>query len=158
MLDVTTGSVLTTDVSQCQLSLRVTLKVRLGSCLSLLSEWTTLIAPKWRYIPQFVNGRGSSRMEASVASPTSPHYVGQQLTALFQTQPLFSFLVYWCVTPTINCVFQLKPSPALEAPGHGHLLGHHTARDRAYSTNSLGHCGLSAVSTRKLTSESTSRQ
>ena len=27
------------------------------------------------------------------------------------------------VAPTINCVFQLKPSPALEAPGHGHVLG-----------------------------------
>ena len=37
------------------------------------------------------------------------------------------------------------------APGHGHLVG--LANDRktwAYSTNSLGHCGLSAASTHNL--------
>ena len=62
-----------------------------------------------------------------VTKPHWPHlslYVGKQLTALFHTQPLFSTLLlvyYFSVAPTIN--FTLKPSPALEVPGHGHLLG-----------------------------------
>ena len=64
-------------------------------------------------------GGAHSRVEACIASPTSPHYVGEQLTALFHTQPLFSCLVY---VPMLNCIFQLKPSPALKALGHGHLL------------------------------------
>ena len=68
---------------------------------------------------QLVYGGGAhSRVEASITSPTSPPYVAKQLTALFHTQPLFSFLVYCSVVPTIY-----KPSPALEAPGHSNLLG-----------------------------------
>ena len=53
-------------------------------------------------------------MQASITSPTSPPYVAKQLTALFHTQTPFSFPVNGNV---------LKPSPALEAPGHDHLLG-----------------------------------
>ena len=56
----------------------------------------------------------------TITSPTSPPYVAKQLTTLFHTQPLFSLLVYCSVVPTI---YWLKPSPALEALGHGHLLG-----------------------------------
>ena len=63
-----------------------------------------------------------SRVEVSITSPISPPYVTKQLTALFCTQPLFSLLVYCSVVPTIFCTFQLKPSPALQALGHGHLL------------------------------------
>ena len=39
-------------------------------------------------------GGAHSRVQASITSPTSPPYVAKQLTALFHTQPLFSFLVY----------------------------------------------------------------
>ena len=52
-----------------------------------------------------------------------PLPLAKQLTALFHTQTLFSFLFYCIVVPTIYCAFQLKPSPTLEALGHGHLLG-----------------------------------
>ena len=89
---------------------------------------TTLTAPKCMHVSKIHNlsmGGAPSRVEARIASPTSPSYVGKQLTALFHTQPLFSFLVYWCVAPTINRVFRLKPSPALESPGHGHLAYDH---------------------------------
>ena len=37
------------------------------------------------------------RVEVCIASSTSPPHVGKQLTALFQIQPLFNFLVYWSV-------------------------------------------------------------
>ena len=67
-------------------------------------------------------GGAHSRVEASITSPTSPPYVAKQLTVLFHTQLLCSFLVYCSVAPTIYCAFYLKPSPELEAPGHGHLL------------------------------------
>ena len=68
-------------------------------------------------------GGAHSRVEANITSPTSPPYVTKQLTALFHTQSLLSVLLYCSVVPSIDCAFQLKPSPALEAPGHGHLLG-----------------------------------
>ena len=58
----------------------------------------------------------------ALLAPPLP-YVAKQLTALFHTQPFFSFLVYGNVVPTIYCAFWLKPSPALEALGHYHLLG-----------------------------------
>jgi len=35
--------------------------------------------------------------------------------------------LYSIAAPTVNCVFQLKPSPALQAPGHCHQV------DLAYS-------------------------
>ena len=38
----------------------------------------------------------------------------------------------------INCVFYLKPSPALEAPGHGHQLDQtHGCKTWAYPTNTV---------------------
>ena len=92
-------------------------------------------------------------MDASVTSPTSPPYVAKQLTVLFHKQLLCSFLVYGRVVPTTYCTFWLKPSPALEAPGHGHLLGLHGIRSQDLglpSEYSLGHCGLSAASRHKL--------
>ena len=50
-------------------------------------------------------GGAHSRVEASITSPTSPPYVAKQLTALFHTQSLFSFLLYYSVVPTIDCAF-----------------------------------------------------
>ena len=72
---------------------------------------------------QLVYGRGSFKLLVHIASPTSPPYVGTQLTALFHTQPLLKCLVYGIAAPTVNYTFQLKPSPALQAPGHCHQLG-----------------------------------
>ena len=77
----------------------------------------------FKKIHSLFTGGAHSRVQASITSPTFPPYVAKQLTALFHTQPLFSFLVYGNVVPTIYCAFYLKPSPALEAPGHDYLLG-----------------------------------
>jgi len=50
-------------------------------------------------------GGAHSRVLAYIASPTSPPYVGKQLTALFHAQPLSKYLVYSIAPPTVNCVF-----------------------------------------------------
>ena len=69
-----------------------------------------------------------------LAPCTSPPYAGKQLTVLFHTQPPFTTLVHRCAAATINCIFWLKPSPALKASGHqlGLVYGHETW---AYPTN-----------------------
>ena len=65
-------------------------------------------------------GGAHSRVEASITSSTSRPYVTKQLTALFRTQTLqLSSLLH----RSTNDRLLLKPSPVLEAPGHGHLLG-----------------------------------
>ena len=50
-------------------------------------------------------GGAHSRVLASIASPTSPPYVGKQLTAPFHTQPLLKHLVYGIAPQMVNCVF-----------------------------------------------------
>ena len=76
-------------------------------------------------------------MEASITSPTSAPLLAKQLTVLFHTQTLFSFL-YCIVVPTIYCTFWLKPSPALGALGHGHLLGlGYDRKTRAYPMSTV---------------------
>jgi len=83
-------------------------------------------------------GGAHSQVEAYIASPTSPPFVGKQLTALFHTQPPLTSLVYSIAAPTVNCVFQLKPCPALQAPGHCHPLGLAYSRETwAYPTETL---------------------
>ena len=91
----------------CQLLFKATLKVRLGSCLSLLLEWTTLYQNEctFRKIHSLSMGGVNSRVEASITSPTSPPYVANQLTALFHAQPIISFLLYCSVVPMIDCTF-----------------------------------------------------
>ena len=83
-------------------------------------------------------------MLAYIASPTSPPYVSKQLTALFHTQPLLKYLVYSIAAPMVNCIFLLKPSPALQASGHCHQLGlAYGCETWAFPTNTLlatGHC------------------
>ena len=69
-------------------------------------------------------GGAHSRVEASITSPTSAPYLAKQLTALFHTQRLFCFCLYRVVLTTSRDLrIVLKPSPVLEALGHGHLLG-----------------------------------
>ena len=56
-------------------------------------------------------------MQASITSPTSPPYVAKQLTALFHTQPLFSFLVYCqCSTNDILRIL-VKAQPSTRSTG-----------------------------------------
>ena len=50
-------------------------------------------------------GGAHSRLLVHIASPTSPPYVGTQLTALFHTQPLLKCLVYSIASPMVNCAF-----------------------------------------------------
>ena len=50
-------------------------------------------------------GGAYSRVLAYIASPTSPRYVGKQLTVLWHTQPLLKYRVYSIAAPTVNCVF-----------------------------------------------------
>ena len=99
------------------------------SHLSLFLKWTTLTA---KIIAQM--GGAHSWVEAYIASPTFPPYDGKQLTVLFHTQSPFTTLVHRCTATTINCIFWLKPSPALKASGHqlGLVYGHETW---AYPTN-----------------------
>ena len=61
-------------------------------------EWTTLTAPKSMHIlenSQLVFGRGSSQVEACIASPTSCPYVNKQLmgssTYNHCSAPLYSY-------------------------------------------------------------------
>ena len=56
---------------------------------------------------QPVYRRGS--FKHTLVTPPLPLMLVNNLQLCF-TQPLFTTLVYWCVAPTINCVFKLKPS------------------------------------------------
>ena len=147
------------QTSLFQLLFRATIKVRLDSCLSLLLEWTTLTAPKWLHIfknSQLVTGGAHSRVEASITSPTFPPYVGKQLTALFHTQPPLTSRLYTIAAQTVNCVFQLRPSPSTPStwPLSPTRLGIRP-RDLALPDEyTLGHCDLSAASRHKLASAS----
>ena len=106
---LTLGSVLTTNVSQinlCQLLFRATLKVSMFvTTLGMDNFDCTKMNAHFKKIHSLSTGGAHSRVEASITSPTSPPYVAKQLTVLFHTQPLFSFLVYGNIVPTIYCAF-----------------------------------------------------
>ena len=61
-----------------------------------------------------VGSKGLSWMESHprflLASPTSPPYVGAQLTDLFHTQLPLKCPFYDIAAQMVNCAFQLKPS------------------------------------------------
>ena len=63
-------------------------------------------------------GGAHSRVEASITSLTSPPYVAKKLTALFHTQPLFSFLVY-CTVVYTNDILRIlvKAQPSTRSSG-----------------------------------------
>ena len=50
-------------------------------------------------------GGAHSQLLVHIASPTSPPYVGTQLTALFHTQPLLKCPFYGIAAQTVNCAF-----------------------------------------------------
>ena len=63
-----------------------------------------------RKIHSLSTGGAHSRLLPHIASPTSPPFVGTQLTALFHTQPLLKCLVYSIAAPRVYCAF-FKPQP-----------------------------------------------
>ena len=119
-----------------------TLRVRLGSCLSTALKWTTWTVPKSMHISensQLVYGRGSSRLLVHIASPTSPPYVGTQLTALFHTQAAtveMPFLWHCSTNGKLRILIKARPAP--QAPGHCNQLGLAYGRETwVYPTNTL---------------------
>ena len=87
---------------------------------------------------QLVYGRGLSRLLVHIASPTSPRYVGIQLTALFHTQALLKCPFYGIAAQTVNCAFQLKPTACTPSTGHRHQLGLAYGHETwLYPTNTL---------------------
>ena len=74
----------------------------------------------------------------ALLAPPPPPYVCKQLTALFHTQPPLKSRFYSIAAQTVNCIFQLKPSPVLQALGHCHQLGLAYGRKTwAYPMNTL---------------------
>ena len=69
-----------------------------------LGTVATKINATFQKIHSLSTGGAHSRVLA-YASPTSPPYVGKQLTVLFHTQPLLKCLVYSIAAPTVNCTF-----------------------------------------------------
>ena len=59
------------------------------------------------HIHSLSTGGAHSRLLAHIASPTSPPYVGVQLTALFHTQPPF---LWYCRTNGKLRILVIKPS------------------------------------------------
>ena len=96
-----------------KLLFRATLKVRLASCLSTALKMDNLDCTKINaHFKKFTAciwegliHECKHTLLAYFVSPTSPPYVGKQLTALFHTQPLLKYLVYGIAAPTVNCVF-----------------------------------------------------
>ena len=108
---LTAGRVLNTIVFQINLGellLRATFKVRLGSCLSTALKMDELGLYQSQCTSRKIHSLSTegthSRVLASTASPTSPPYVGKQLTAPFHIQQLLKHLVYGIAASTVNCV------------------------------------------------------
>ena len=95
-------------------------------------------------------GGAHSRVEASITSPTSPPYVAKQLTVLFPTQLLCSFLVNgnWRSTNDISVRILVKAQPSTRSTGPRSptRLGIRSQDLGLPNEYSLGHCGLSAAS------------
>ena len=64
-------------------------------------------------------GGANSRVQAYIASSTSPPYVSKQLTTLFNTQQMSTTCVQQCSTDDTLCIL-VKAQASTEAPGHGH--------------------------------------
>ena len=93
-------------------------------------------------------GGAHSQVQASITSPTSPPYVAKQLTALFHTQPPFSFLVYG--NDILRILVKAQPSTRSTGPRSPTRLGIRSQHLGLPNEYSLGHCGLSAASRHKL--------
>ena len=117
-----------------------TLRVRLGSCLSTALKMDNLDSTKINThfkIHSLSTGGAHSRLLVHIVSPTSPPYVGTQLTALFHTQPLLKCPFYGIAAPGKLHIL-VKAQPAPQAPGHCHQLGLAYGRETwVYPTNTL---------------------
>ena len=79
-------------------------------------------------------GRAHSRVEAS----TSPLYVNNSWLCSTHNHSSTPWDTGAQQLQTTYCIFQLKPSPILEAPGHGHQLGQAYSRQTwAYTTSTV---------------------
>ena len=92
-------------------------------------------------------------MQILLAPPLPLSYLAKQLTALFHTQTLFSFLLYCVVVPTIYCAFY-SYSPAQHSK-HWVTVTYTRLGIRSQDLGlpdeySLAHRGFSAASRRKL--------
>ena len=115
-------------------------------------DCTKMNAHNFQKIHSLSTGGAHSRVETSTTSPTSPPYVAKQLTALFHTQPLFSFLVHFSVVPTIYSRILVKAQPGTRSSGPRSptRLGIRSQDLGLPNEYSLGHCGLFAASRHKL--------
>ena len=79
-------------------------------------------------------------------------YVAKQLTALFHTQPLFSFLVYLqrSTDDILRILVKAQPSTQSTGPRSPTRLGIRSQDLGLPNEYSLGHSGLSAASRHKL--------
>ena len=143
---LTVGRVLNIIVFQINLGellFTATLRVRLGSCLSTALKMDNLDCTKinahFKKIHSLSTGGPHSLPLVHIASPTSPPYVGTQLTALFHTQPPLKCPFYGIAAQTVKLRILVKAQPAPQAPGHCHQLGlaygHETCM--VYPTNTL---------------------
>ena len=84
-------------------------------------------------------GGAHSRLLVHIASPTSPPYIGTQLTALFHTQPLLKCPFYGIAARTNGKLrILVKAQPPPQAPGHCHQLGLAYGRETwVYPTNAF---------------------
>ena len=93
-------------------------------------------------IATFTSASIHSQVLAYISSSASPSFVGEQLTALFHTQPLLKYLVK--AQPSTPSTWPLSPTRLGIPPQDLGLPNEYT----------LGHCGSSVASRHKLASTS----
>ena len=110
-----------------------------------------------RPIGTALTGGAHSWVEASITSSTSAPYLAKQLTALFHTQTLFSFLLYCSVLP-LNDILRIlvkaqQPRTRSTGPQSPTGLGIQSQDLGLPDEYSLGHCDLSATCRHKFASQ-----
>ena len=92
-----------------------------------------------------------SRVEASITSPTSAPYLAKQLTALFNTNTLqLPSLLRRTTDDILRILVKAQPCTRSTGPRSPTRLGIRSQDLALADEYSLGHCGLSATSGRKL--------
>ena len=92
-----------------KLLLRSTLRVRLGSCFNCFRNGQLGLHQNqctFQKIPSLSMGGAHSRVEAYVASPTSPSFVGKQLHSSVPHTATVDISCLQITAPMANCVFQ----------------------------------------------------
>ena len=160
MYTLTVGRVLNTIVFQINLGkflFRATLRVRLGSCLSTVLKMDNLDCTKINLCTFYSlsTGGAHSRLLAHIASPTSPPYVGKQLSSVPHTATVEMSCLQHCSTNVKLCILvKAQPCAPSTWPLSPTRLGIRP-RDLGLSNEyTLGHCGLFAASRHKLASTS----